>query len=205
MPGRGVVVVLLTLAAATATEAWQSKTAKPPAKRLSQAFTCASDLGNGVASKRRFCDVVISSAAARSITIPIPARTGTATLMFDLHNRFTVSAQTDIAQAFARHVAVASVIRSSGDLIDQVVVTRDYRTPADLFDRIAGAARGSLPISVAPGEPVPVKVTIPVNLTAVGIVGARLEETRSAGRAAYDTPGRPMAIVSNIRVEYTPR
>ena len=168
MRRRAMGVVLMTLAAVAATEARQSKT-KPPAKRVSQTFTCSAELGSGVASKRRFCDVVIASAAARSVTIPIPARTGTATLMFDLHNRFTVSNQTDVAQAFARHVAVASVIRSSGDLIDQFAVSRDYRTPADLFDRIGGAARGAPPIAVAPGEPVPVKVTIPAGLTSIGI------------------------------------
>jgi hypothetical protein len=48
-------------------------------------------------------------------------------------------------------------------------------------------------------------VTIPAGLTAIGIVGARLEETRMGGKAAYDTPGRPIAIVSNLRLEYTPR
>lgn len=206
MPRALPAVVLLTFAAAASVGAWQSKGAKPPARRVSQAFTCASDLGSGVASKRRFCDVVIASAAARSVSVPIPARTGPATLMFDLHNRFTVpAAQTDLAAAFARHVAVASIIRSTGDVIEQVAVSRDFRTAADLFDRIGGAARGDKPLTTAPGEPIAVRVSIPTGLTSVGIVGARLEETRAAGKAAYDTPGRPIAIVSNIRVEYTPR
>jgi hypothetical protein len=200
------IVVLLTIAAATAVEAWQTKGAKPPAKRVSQTFTCAAELGNGAATKRRFCDLVIASAAARSISVPIPARTGTATLMFDLHNRFTVPpAKTDLAAAFARHVAVASVIGSGGDLIEQVAVSRDYRTAEDLFDRIVAAAKGGSPIAVAPGEPIAVRVSIPAGHTSIGLVGARLEETRAAGKAAYDTPGRPIAIVSNIRVEYTPR
>jgi hypothetical protein len=200
------VAVLLTIAAATAIDAGQTKGAKPPAKRVSQAFTCAAELGNGVATKRRFCDLVIASAAARSISVPIPARTGPATLMFDLHNRFTVPpAQTDLAAAFARHVAVASVIRSTGEVIEQAAVSRDFRTVADLFDRIGSAAKGASPIAVAPGDPIAVRVSIPAGVTTVGIVGARLEETRAAGKAAYDTPGRPIGIVSNVRVEYTPR
>ena len=200
------VVVLLTIAAATAVETFQTKGAKPPAKRVSTTFTCAADLGSGVATKRRFCDVVIASAPARSVSVPIPVRTGSATLMFDLHNRFTVPpVQTDLAVAFARHIAVATVIRSTGEVIEQMAVSRDYRTAGDLFDRIGGAARGASPIAVAPGEPIAVRVSIPVGLTSIGIVGARLEETRAAGKAAYDTPGRPIAIVSNVRVEYTPR
>jgi hypothetical protein len=52
----------------------------------------------------------------------------------------------------------------------------------------------------------PIKVTIPAGLTTIGIVGTRLEEWRAvSGRGAYDEPGRAIAIVSNVRVEYTPR
>jgi hypothetical protein len=86
-----------------------------------------------------------------------------------------------------------------------VAVGRDYRTPADLFDRIAGAGRGAAPKLVAPGEPLPVRVVIPAGVTTPGIVGVRLEEWTAKGQSASDWPGRPIAIVSNVRVEYTPR
>jgi hypothetical protein len=39
-------------------------------------------------------------------------------------------------------------------------------------------------------------------VTAVGIVGLRVELTTARVRAAFDTPGRPVAIVSNMRIEY---
>jgi len=50
-----------------------------------------------------------------------------------------------------------------------------------------------------------VNVTIPVGVTSVGIIGVRLEVLTRLGKQVYDTPGRPVGIVSNIRVEYTPR
>jgi hypothetical protein len=51
----------------------------------------------------------------------------------------------------------------------------------------------------------PSQVVIPAGVTVVGIVGSRLEEWRPSGRGAFDTPGRPIAIVSNVRVDYLPR
>ena len=184
----------------------QQKPAPRPEKRTSTAFTCAADLGTGVASRRRFCDVIVASVAADSVSVTIPPHTGTATLMFDLHNRFTVPAgPVDPAQAFTRHTAVVAVIRQTGDVIGRAAVARDYRTPNDLFDRIAGAARGSAPKGIAPGAPMPSQITIPAGVGVVGIVGSRLEEWRPAGRGAFDQPGRPIAIVSNVRVDYTAR
>jgi hypothetical protein len=183
-----------------------SKPAPKTEKKTSTAFTCAADLGTGVASRRRFCDVVVASVAADSVSVAIPPHTGTATLMFDLHNRFTVpAASADPAQNFTRHTAVVAIIKQTGDVIGRAAVARDYRTPADLFDRIAGGARGSAPKGVAPGAPMPSSVTIPAGIGVVGIVGSRLEEWRPSGRGAFDQPGRPIAIVSNVRVDYIPR
>ena len=208
--GISIVACLVALAAVSAGAAPQGRTAKPPAKppakKTSAVFACAAELGMGAASKRRFCDVIVASVAADSVSVTIPAHTGPATLMFDLHNRFTVpAAQADIARVFTRHTAVVAVIRQAGELIDRVAVTRDYRTPADLFDRISGAARGGPLKVIAPGAPQAMRVTIPSGVGAIGIVGARLEEWRAAGRGAFDSPGLPIAIVSNVRVEYTPR
>ena len=196
----------LAASAVLAGAAPQKTPAKPPAKRASTAFTCAADLGTGVESRRRFCDVIVASVAADSVSVAIPPHTGAATLSFDLHNRFTVPAgQVGAGQAFTRHVALAAVIKQTGDVIDRAAVTRDYRTPADLFDRIVGGGRGTPPKAIAPGAPQPVRVTIPAGISVIGIVGTRLEEWRGSGRAAFDSPGRPIAIVSNVRVEYTPR
>jgi hypothetical protein len=97
-----------------------------------------------------------------------------------------------------------AVIKSTGELIERTAVSREYRTMTDLFDRIAGPARSGPPRNIAPGQPQPVRVTIPAGITGIGIVGTRLEEWRAAGRGTYDN-SRPIAIVSNWRIEYTPR
>ena len=178
---------------------------RKPAKRTTQAAVCAANLGTGVKTNRQFCDVIIASSAAESFSMTIPARTGAATLMFDLHNRFPVpAANIDPVQAFTSHAAVVAVIRSTGEFIERTAVSREYRSAADLFDRIAGPARGTAPKNIAPGQPQPVRVTIPAGITGIGIVGTRLEEWRAAGRGTYDNQ-RPIAIVSNWRIEYTPR
>ena len=201
-----IAAAFVAAASLTAHGAAQTRATKPPASRTSTAFVCAADLGNGVASRRRFCEVTVATVPTGSVSVTIPAHTGPATLMFDLHNRFMVPATPlDPGLAFVRQVAVAAVIKQTGDVIERAAVERDYRTPADLFDRIAGSARGAAPKAVAPGQPMPFRITIPAGVGIVGIVGARLEEWRPSGRAAFDSPGRPIAIVSNVRVDYTPR
>jgi len=204
------VLLLAMVGAATMAAAQTRGTTAPvksPVKKTSTQVTCAEDLGFGVASRRHFCDVVVASVAAQSVSVPIPPHTGGATLMFDLHNRFTVPAgQVEPSQGFMRHTAVVAIIRQTGEVIDRAAVSRDYRTPSDLFDRIAGSGRSGAPKADAPGAPQPVKVTVPAGLSTIGIVGTRLEEWRAlSGRGAYDEPGRAIAIVSNVRVEYTPR
>ena len=199
-------IILAGVAAiALSTLGFTGQTGRKPANRTTQAAVCASSLGTGVKTNRQFCDVIIASSAAESVSMTIPARTGAATLMFDLHNRFPVPApNVDPVQAFASHVAVVAIIKSTGELIERSAVSREYRTVADLFDRISSPTPGSAPRNIAPGQPQPVRVTIPAGITGIGIVGTRLEEWRAAGRGTYDNP-RPIAIVSNWRIEYTPR
>jgi hypothetical protein len=170
--------------------------------RLSQDATCATLLGDGVKSKRSFCDVFVATKPAQSVMMPIPKHTGTATLMFDLHNRFAPpTGSADPAQAFQRHTVIVAVVRPTGEVIDRAVVTGEFRTVQDLFDRIAGTGPTGVK-AVAPGPAQSVRVTIPAGLNEIGIVGVRQDiDTRSA-HAAFTTPGRPIAIVSNMRIEY---
>jgi hypothetical protein len=168
--------------------------------------TCAAPLGAGIKTKRTFCDVLIGAKPADSVMLTIPARTGTATLLFDLHNRFTVPALAiPGALTFARHESVVSVIQATGELIGQAAVVREFRTVADLFDQISGGARPGGVKAVAPGPGEAVRFTIPAGVEAVGIVGTRLKVVTRAAEEVFDTPGRPVAIASNIRLEYRPR
>ena len=167
---------------------------------------CAASLGSGVNTRRGFCDVIIASKPAESVSMTIPPHTGTARLQFDLHNRFSLPASAvPTVLAFARHESTVSVIKGTGETIGEAVVVREFRTVADLFDQIGGGTRPGCVKAVAPGPPEAVRFTIPAGVSAVGIVGASLKVlTRLNGAETFDTPGRPVAIVSNLRLDYTP-
>jgi hypothetical protein len=184
----------------------QRQTAPPAGSTITTAVKCAADLGRGEKSRRQFCDVVIGGAGPQSIVIPVPAHRGDAVLMFDLHNRFTVPAGSPApGDAFARQTAVVAVTSPAGEVLGRAVVSREYRTVDDLFDRIGGGGRTGGLKAVAPGYAEAIRVTISAAVSAVGIVGLRLEETTRTGLASFETPGRPVAIASNFRVEYIPR
>jgi hypothetical protein len=176
------------------------------ARRTSNSVKCAADLGAGLKTKRQFCDVVIASSGDASIAMPIPPHTGTATLTFDLHNRFLMPVVTlDPSIAYTRHLAVVAVVRSTGEVIEQAAVMREFRSTTDLFDTIGGGGRPGGIKAVAPSEPEEVRITIPAGVSGIGIVGIRLDVTTRAGKEAFDAPGRAIAIVSNPRISYTPR
>lgn len=167
---------------------------------------CAADLGAGEQSRRRFCDVVISTVGADSVVMPIPEHEGPATLLMDLHNRFTVPpAGVAPGDAFERHTVVVAVLRPSGEVIERAAVVREFRTVQDLFDRVSGGGRQGGVKGVAPGPPEQVRITIPAGVNAIGIVGVRLQLLSRDADQTYDAPGRPVAIVSNLRIEYAPK
>ena len=101
-----VVVLALALAAVPVVSAQTKKKAAPkkttppatkpapPAATLSRMqaeVTCPSELGVGVTSKRRFCDVLAGRDPASGILVKIPPHRGPVTLSFELHNRHTYS------------------------------------------------------------------------------------------------------------------
>jgi hypothetical protein len=208
-PGRwsgGVALLVVAIATIAAAPVNQRATGRATVTRSVTNAACASDLGIGVRTKRRFCDVVIASTSRESVSVAIPPHAGSAGLMFDLHNRFTVPpAGADPVQSFARHTAIIAIVTPTGEVIERAAVSREYRTIADVFDRIGGTGRGSAPKIVAPGHGQAIRVEIPAGVTTVGIVGTRLEEWRATGRGAFDNPNKPIAMVSNLRIEYVPR
>ncbi len=172
-----------------------------PVTQLVKDVTCPAELGLGVKTKRPFCDVTIGTDPVAGIIMRIPPHTGASTLMFDLHNRFAVSGAT---LPFVRAAALVGVLNgNNGTLIDRAAVMGELRTELDLFDRIAGAGPGGSK-TVAPGRAQPVTVTVPAAVTSISIVGVRVELTGKDGRSAYATTGRPVAIASNFRIDYTP-
>lgn len=178
--------------------------AKAPAKTATKTtldVTCPSDLGKGVKSKRTFCDVTVGTDPASGVVMRVPPHVGSTTLRFDLHNRFAVSGN---ALPFTRASALVAVLNgNNGAVIERAAVLGELRTELDLFDRIAGAGPGNSK-TVAPGRAQSVTITLPAGVTSISIVGVRVELTTKDGRAEYATAGRPVAITSNLRIEYTP-
>lgn len=173
----------------------------PPATKVSTDVLCPADLGRGVKSKRAFCDVTIGTDPAKGIVMRVPPHRGPSTLRFDLHNRFAVAGS---ARPFARASALVAVLNgNSGAVIERAAVLGELRAELDLFDRITGTGPGGSK-TVAPGRAESVTITLPAPVTSISIVGVRLELTTTGGRAEFATPGRPVAIASNLRIEYTP-
>jgi hypothetical protein len=189
-------------------EADQGRTSKPALRPVTGGTpACASDLGAGLTSRRSYCDVLITKSGQDSVFMSIPPHTGPAALLFDLHNRFTVPASgTPAGEWFMRATALVAVVRPTGQVIDRVAVRSEFRTIKDLFDRISGGAPPGGIKAVAPGRAESLRITIPAGLNGAGIVGLKLEyATMAQPHVVADTPGRPIAIVSNVRVEYVPR
>jgi hypothetical protein len=163
-------------------------------------------LGEGVKTRRSYCDVLIGASPADSVSLLIPARSGAATLQFDLHNRFVVPVVLVPGPlAFARHDAVANIVGDDGKVIGRAAVAGEFRAMSDLFDQIGGGGRPGGTKAVAPGPAEAVRVTIPVGITTVGITGVRLKVLTRSGEETFEAPGRPVAIVSNVRLQYRPR
>lgn len=197
------VISLLAATALVAAPAPQARKGKAPVAKTSTSVdvTCPTQLGKGVKSKREFCDIAISADPAAGIVLRVPPHAGASTLLFDLHNRFAVSGAT---LPFANASALVAVLNgNNGKVIERAAVSGELRKELDLFDRIAGGGPGENK-TVAAGRAQPVKVTVPAAVTSVSIVGVRLELTTKDGRTEFTTPGRPVAIGSNFRIEYTP-
>ena len=177
----------------------------PPLTRAPATMVCPSELGDGVATKRRFCDVLTGVDPHGGIVITIPPHQGTVTLSFDLHNRHTFSA--DLVQkklAYRHYTATIGVLLMDQTLIDRAVIDSEFRSEGDLFDRVGGGAGPGGYKAVAPTGVESVQVTLPEGTTEASILGEKLSEVRPDGSNVFTSPGRPVASVSNVMIEYRP-
>ena len=167
---------------------------------------CPSLLGHGIYTGRSFCDVLTGRDPAGGIIITIPRHRGEAILTFDLSNRHTYSEdQVRAGRAFARYTATIGVLTSDSTLLSRGVVQSEFRVVDDLVDRVDGGAGPGGVKAVAPVGLERISVAVPANVTEVSILGEVLEVIRIDGQDVFRSPGRPIAIVSNIEVEYRPR
>jgi hypothetical protein len=169
-------------------------------------FSCGANLGEGLKSRRKFCDVIIGTRAKDGVTMTVPAHRGETTLMFDLHNRYTPPPTgASSAQMYAKHTAVVAILDQTGAEIGKAAVSRELRTDVDIFDRVAGGAGPGGAIAVVPGRAEAITLRLPEPVTAIAVVGVSVDVMSLAEQGAFTTPGRPVAIGSNFRIEYTRR
>jgi hypothetical protein len=141
----------------------------------------------------------------QGVIVTLPPHAGPATLLFDLHNRHTYSEEeVKAGRGYAQYLAIIGVLSLKGVLISRAGVQSEFRRAPDLHDRITGGAGPGGLKAVAPIGREPVAVTIPAGINEVSLLGEVLDATTSAGREAA-APGRPVAIVSNIQIEYRPK
>ena len=177
----------------------------PPLTRVPATMVCPAELGDGLTTKRRFCDVLTGLEPKSGIVVTIPPHTGPVLLSFELHNRHTYSAElVQKKQAYRHYTATIGVLLGDMTLIDRAIIDSEFRTEKDLYDRIGGGAGPGGMKAVAPTGAEFVQMTIPQGTTEVSILGERLTEMRPDGTSVFTSPGRPVATISNVMIEYRP-
>ena len=181
-------------------------TAAPAAatKKEAAQVQCPAVLGDGVTTKRSFCDVLTGDVAG-GIIVTLPASTGPVTLSFDLHNRHTYSEElVKTNRGYRRYTATIGVLTMDNTLITRAIIQNEFRTAADLFDRVGGGAGPGGVKAVAPTGIESIVVPIPAGEKQVSILGEKLLVIRPDGTDNFTAPGRPVAVISNVMVEYRP-
>ena len=204
------IAALLMLVAASEASAQRKRTttrkpAPPPPPKVEPAQPkCPESLGTGVKTGASYCFVLAGSDPTQGVRVTIPPHVETAALLFDLHNRHTYSDE-DIraGRGFAKYTAVVAALTMKGDLLDRGAVQTEFRTARDLYERISGGAGPGGVKAVAPLGKEEIRISIPANVNEVSLLGEVLDATTAAGHETA-TPGRTVAVISNVRVEYRP-
>jgi hypothetical protein len=178
----------------------------PPATKTEPAMMiCPQVLGEGVRTKRQYCDVLIGRDPAGGILITLPPHSGNPTLTFDLHNRHTYSEELVKAnRAYSRYTATIGVLTLDNTLVSRAIVQNEFRKEADLVDRISGGSGPGGLKAVAPTGIETVSIVIPEEAMQVSILGEKLTIVRPDNTDNFNAIGRPIAIISNVMVEYKP-
>ena len=184
------------------------KPAPPPAaalKKVVPEMTCPTPLGVGLKTKVSFCEVIAGRDPAGGVLIQIPPHKGPAMLSFDLHNLHLYSEeQVKARRAFSRYTATIGVLTMDNTLVSRAVVQSEFRTAADLVDRVGGGAGPGGAKAVAPTGSEPITIMVPEAEAQVSLLGEKLTVDRIDGAATYTQAGRPIAVISNVSLEYKP-
>ena len=177
-----------------------------PPVRVEAEVKCVSELGVGVVTGRRFCDVLTGTNPKEGVLVTIPPHRGPVTISFELHNRHTYSAElVKLKQAYRKYTATVGVLTMDNTLVDRAVVQSEFRTEKDLFDRIGGGAGPGGVKAVAPSGDEQITMELPEGVQEqVSILGEKLSVMRPDGVDNFTSPGRPIASISNVMLEYRP-
>jgi hypothetical protein len=203
-----IVVLASQMLLSAQTKRAPAPTRKPtplPLRTEAAMMNCPTVLGQGAKTGRTFCDVLIGRDPAGGILIPLPPHTGPVTLTFDLHNRHTYS-EDEIKnnRAYHRYTASIGVLTMDNTLISRALVQNEFRTAVDLLDRVLGGSGPGGLKAVAPTGSEPIAITIDEPEQSVSILGEKLSVIRVDGKDVFETPGRPIAVISNVILEYRP-
>jgi hypothetical protein len=182
------------------------KAPETPLTRIPADVKCSSELGIGVATARRFCDVLTGTDPKEGVLVTIPPHRGPVQIEFELHNRHTYSAElVKSKQAYRKYTATIGVLTMDNTLVERAVVQSEFRTEKDLFDRIRGGAGPGGVKAVAPSGSEYIIMQLPADVgSEVSILGEKLTMMRPNGNDVFTSAGRPIATISNVMVEYRP-
>ena len=140
------------------------------------------------------------------VLVTIPPHRGPVTIGFELHNRHTYSAElVKPKQAYRKYTATVGVLTMDNTLVDRAVIQSEFRTEKDLFDRIGGGAGPGGVKAVAPSGSEFIQMELPEDVEdQVSILGEKLSVMRPDGVDNFTSPGRPIATISNVMLEYGP-
>jgi len=177
----------------------------PPLKTEAPTVMCPNPLGEGVQTKRTFCDVLTGRDPTDGILVDVPPHVGPARISFDLHNRHMYSEELIKSnRAYRRYTATIGVLTMDNTLLSRAVIQNEFRTAGDLVDRIGGGAGPGGVKAVAPTGTEPISIEIPEGEQRVSILGEKLIVERLDGVDNFLLPGQPVAIISNVMLEYRP-
>jgi hypothetical protein len=207
-----VIGIVLLLSGALDAQTRRPTTRKPPAAPARKQtvgpaeLMCPSPLGAGVKTKREYCDVLTGRDPKEGIIVKLPPHRGPVTLRFNLHNRHTYSEdEVRMKRGFASYTAGIGVLTLDNTLLTRAAVATEFRRAEDLIERITGGAGPGGVKAVAPVGDELITLQLAAELTEVSILGEKLTVVRVDGQPAnYTAPGRPIAIISDATVEYTP-
>ena len=90
-------------------------------------------------------------------------------------------------------------------MLSRLFIRSEFRSASDLVDRVSGGAGPQGVKAIAPTGTERVFVSVPSQLEEVFIVGQGLSVVRRESRDEANTLGGPVAIVSNVLIEFQPR